>query len=102
MKYQALRPHFFSMVVWGVGGVGGLVVWGCVCGVLVRDVVGGGGMVGGGMLSGWCARGNIIFEGVLTKLNFLMKFPHLSKFIDLMKDLKYEHQRRVKLNFRDR
>ena len=21
-----------------------------------------------------------------------MKFPHLSKFIDLMKDLKYEHQ----------
>ena len=33
-----------------------------------------------------------------------MKFPHLSKFIDLMKDLKYEHQSilplcwRVKLN----
>ena len=34
----------------------------------------------------------IIFEGVLTKLNFSMKFPHLSKFINLMKDLKYEHQ----------
>ena len=30
----------------------------------------------------------IIFEGVLTKLTFLMKFPHLSKFIDLIKDLK--------------
>ena len=43
--------------------------------------------------------GIIIFEGVLTKLNFLIKF------IDLMKDLKYEHQSifplwgRVKLNF---
>ena len=52
--------------------------------------------------------GIIIFQGVLTKLIFLMKFPHLSKFIDLMKELKYELQnifplcRRVKLNFRDR
>ena len=31
--------------------------------------------------------GIIIFKGVLTKLNFLIKFPHLSKFINLMKDL---------------
>ena len=85
---------------------------GGVHGVLVRDVVDGGGRVGGDMgddvWSGWCAMGIIIFEGVLTKLNFLIKFPHLSKFIDLMKDLKYEHQSifplwgRVKLNFRDR
>ena len=36
------------------------------------------------------------------------KFPVLEKFVDLMKDLKYEHQsifplwERVKLNFRDR
>ena len=65
-------------------------------GVLVRDVVGGGGRVGGGMgdgvLSGWCAMGIIIFEGVLTIFNFSMKFPYLSKFISLLKDLKYEHQ----------
>ena len=45
---------------------------------------------------------------MLTKLNFSIKFPHLSKFIDLMKNLKFEHQSifplwgRVKLNFRDR
>ena len=50
----------------------------------------------------------IIFQGVLTKFNFLTKFPHLEKIVDLIKDLKYEHQstfplwRRVKLNFRDR
>ena len=50
----------------------------------------------------------IIFQGVLTKFNFLMKFPHLEKIVDLMKDLKYEHQStfhlwgKVKLNFRDR
>ena len=37
-----------------------------------------------------------------------MKFPHLEKFADLMKDLKYYHQSifpcggGVKLNFRDR
>ena len=49
-----------------------------------------------------------IFIGVLTKLNFSKKFPDLSKFIDLMKDLLYEHQSifplwgRIKLNFRDR
>ena len=48
MKYQASRPHFFSM-----GRVGG----GGVSGVLVRDVVGGGGRLGGsmgdGVLNGW-------------------------------------------------
>ena len=53
-------------------------------------------------------RGILIFQGVLTKFHILMKFPHLEKIVDLMKDLKYEHQRilplwgRVKLNFRDR
>ena len=51
MKYQVLRPHFFSMVGWwvvGWGGGGGLGwMWGA-C-VLVRDVVGGGGRMGGGM-----------------------------------------------------
>ena len=53
-------------------------------------------------------RGIIIFQGVLTKYNFLMKFPHLEKIVNLMKDLKYEHQRilplwsMVKLNFRER
>ena len=53
--------------------------------------------------------GIIIFQGVLAKFNFLTKFPHLYKrIVDLMKDLKYEHQStfplcgRVKLNFRDR
>ena len=60
------------------------------------------------LVGGRCVRGIIIFQGVLTKLNFSIKFPHLSKFINLMKDLKYEHQSifplwgRVKLNFRDR
>ena len=38
------------------------------------------------------ARHIIIFQGVLTKFNFLMKFPHLEKFAKLIKDLKYEHQ----------
>ena len=37
-------------------------------------------------------RGIIIFQGVLTKFNFSMKFPHLEKFADLIKDLKYERQ----------
>ena len=91
MKYQALRPHFFSMVGgwgwwgrgdgmgggwvgwwWGMGGGGvgvmGKVVVVCVGfgvhGVLVRDVVGDGGAMGGGMgdggeegglWCGWCA-----------------------------------------------
>ena len=27
----------------------------------------------------------IIFQGILTKFNFLMKFPHLEKFANLMK-----------------
>ena len=53
-------------------------------------------------------RGLIIFQGVLTKFNFSTKFPHLEKIVNLMKDLKYEHQstfpllERIKLNFRDR
>ena len=34
----------------------------------------------------------VIFQGVLTKFKFLMKFPHLEKNFNLMKDLKYEHQ----------
>ena len=38
------------------------------------------------------ARGIIFFQGILTKLHFLMKFPVLENFADLMKDLKYEHQ----------
>ena len=38
------------------------------------------------------SRGITIFQGVLTKFNFLMRFLHLEKFVDLMKDLKYEHQ----------
>ena len=29
--------------------------------------------------------GIIIFQGVLAKFNFSMKFPHLEKFADLMK-----------------
>ena len=37
-------------------------------------------------------RGIIIFQGVLTKFNFSTKFPHLEIIIDLMKDLKCEHQ----------
>ena len=53
-------------------------------------------------------KGNLIFKGLLTKFNFWMKFPVLEKFINLMNDLKYEHQSifslsgKVKLNFRDR
>ena len=53
-------------------------------------------------------RGIIILKEVLTKFNFSMKFPHVEKFANLIKDLKYEHQSifplwgRVKLNFRDR
>ena len=37
------------------------------------------------------SRGIIIFQGVLTKFNFAMKFPIPEKFANLMKDLKYEH-----------
>ena len=53
-------------------------------------------------------QGIIILQGVLTKFHFSTKFPYLEKIVNLMKDLKYEHQstfllwRRVKLNFRDR
>ena len=42
------------------------------------------------------------------KFNFSTKFPVLEKFVDLMKDLKYEHQSiipswgRAELNFKDR
>ena len=56
----------------------------------------------------WFHGGIIIYQGVLTKFHFSMKFPHLEKIVDLTKDLKYEHQStfpllgRVKLNFRDR
>ena len=55
-----------------------------------------------------CPGAIIIFQGVQTKFHFLMKFPHLENFFDLMKNLKYEHQStfplwgRVKLNYRDR
>ena len=52
--------------------------------------------------------GIIIFQGVPTKFNFSTKFPHMQKIVNVMKDLKSEHQSifpllaRVKLNFRDR
>ena len=45
---------------------------------------------------------------ILSNIPNLMKFPLLEKFVDLMKDLKYEHQSifplwgKVKVNFRDR
>ena len=39
-----------------------------------------------------CTRVVLIFQGVLTKLIFLTKFPHLENIVNLMKDLKYEHQ----------
>ena len=51
-------------------------------------------------------RGIIILKGVLTKFHFLTNFPHLEKFGNLMKDLKYEQQSilslwgRIKLNLR--
>ena len=52
--------------------------------------------------------GNYNFPRSTNKTQFLMKFPHLEKNVDLMKALKYEHQSifplwgRVKLNIRDR
>ena len=52
--------------------------------------------------------GNFNFPRSTNKIQFLMKFPHLEKIVDLIKALKYEHQSilplwgRVKLNFRDR
>ena len=48
------------------------------------------------------------FPRSTNKIPFLIKFPHLKKFVDLMKNLKYEHQGtfplwgRFKLNLRDR
>ena len=51
---------------------------------------------------------NYNFARSTNKIQFLMKFPHLEKNVDLMKDLKYENQSTfslwgmVKLNFRDR
>ena len=53
-------------------------------------------------------KGIIIFQWVLTIFNFLIISTSRKKTVDLMKDLKYEHQStfpswgRVKLNFRDR
>ena len=53
-------------------------------------------------------QGNYKFPRSTNKINFLTKFLVLEKFVDLMKDLKYECQSifalwgRVKLNFRDR
>ena len=53
-------------------------------------------------------RGILIFQGVLTKFNFSLKFSHLKKIVNLIKYLKYKPQSifplwgRVKLNFRDR
>ena len=52
--------------------------------------------------------GIIIFLGVLTNSTFRQNFHIWKKIVDLMKDLKYEHQSifpmwgRVKINFRDR
>ena len=37
-------------------------------------------------------RGIIILKGVVTKFHFSTNFPHLEKFTDLIKDLKYVHQ----------
>ena len=37
------------------------------------------------MVSSLFPRGIIIFQGVLTKFNFLMKSPHLENFANLMK-----------------
>ena len=59
----------------------------------------GGGDVGGGGVGvggGWVI---IIFQGILTKLNLLMKFRHLKKIIFFGIFLLWD---RVKLNFRDR
>ena len=105
-----------------------LVLWASGC--MAGGGVGGGGVVGvggegwgwwGGWVGIWVGwvvvlwgvggkyyNSIIIFQGLLTKLNFLTKFPVLEKFVNLMKNLKYEHQSifplcgRVKLNFRDR
>ena len=101
MKYQALRPHFFSVAGW-------VVEWGRWVGS--GEVEGWWGGVGG---EGWVwllggKRWGWVGVYILSNIPNLMKFPVLEKFVDLMKDLKYEHQSifplwgRVKLNFRDR
>ena len=97
MKYQALRPHFFSVDGWLEGsrdgwwwGWWGLGEWwwgglGWNCGWVGLVVRGGGGW----WLIWWMVRGGI-------------------GWVNIMKDLKYEHESifplwgRVKLNFRDR
>ena len=89
MKYQALRPQFFS-----VGG------W-----VVVVGWVGGGWWVGSGVgVVGGVIRLSFQSNSNSQKLSLWCK----KIIVDLMKDLKYEHQStfplwgRVKLNFRDR
>ena len=98
MKYQALRPQFFSVGGWGVVGVAGVGVGGGGAGGVIRLSFQSNS--NSQKLSLWCKknhypsrwicmthiwfptefpRGIIIFQGVLTKLNFLMKFPHLEK-----------------------
>ena len=54
MKYQALRPHFFSMVGWGVVGWGGEVGGGV---EVVGWVEEWGGEVGGGCVGLWWGGG---------------------------------------------
>ena len=61
-EISGIKPHLFSVGGWGGwwdvwwgGGSHRVVGWGVgvgVCGVLVRDAVGGGGRVGGGMGDG--------------------------------------------------
>ena len=95
MKYQALRPQFLSVGGWrleGWGGGGGCCQGGC-------GVVGSGGGVVFGMI-----RLSLQSNSNSQKLSLWCK----KIIVNLMKDLKYEHQStfpllgRVKLNFRDR
>ena len=73
MKYQAFLHHFVS-TGWVAVGVGG----GGMGGVFIRD--GGGGMGVGGVGSVFVRDGGGgMVCLVLTKLNFLMKFPVLEK-----------------------
>ena len=87
MKYQALRPNF-SPWVGGGGGVG---------------VVGG--LWWGGVV-GWGVRLDYLSNQIQILKN--CHFGVKKIIVDLMKELKYEHQStfplwgRVKLNFRDR
>ena len=95
MKYQALRPHFFS--------VGGLLE-GSWCGL-----VGGGGMggsMGGGVVGEWGV--GLVVRGWGDEVGGLVGGKGWGGWVNIMKDLKYEHESifplwgRVKLNFRDR